>query len=90
MRCIPASLVQKLASLFSLKELSALVDPKDKLESRLYQFKVIEILKKSDSDLMRCLKCSKIIAKKFLGRLRCDRNEPRIDVIGRIEAMHQM
>ena len=90
MRCIPPNLLQKLASQFTHKELCHVVDPKDKLESRLYQFKVVELLKKSESELARCKNCSKVFAKRFIGRLRCERVEPKLDVVGRIQAHHQL
>ncbi|KAI8839950.1 hypothetical protein BC829DRAFT_403536 [Chytridium lagenaria] len=44
MSCISKSLLSKLAKLFSVNKLATIIDPKDKMLSKLYMFKLDELL----------------------------------------------
>ncbi|KNC97460.1 uncharacterized protein SPPG_07378 [Spizellomyces punctatus DAOM BR117] len=90
MGCLSNILLRKLASLFSVDELSTITDPRDKILSQLYFTKLSEMLSSATGNVIRrCIQCGKPYARKQEANLRCRRASLTLDTHGRLHSLHE-
>ncbi|XP_065831094.1 SANT and BTB domain regulator of class switch recombination-like isoform X2 [Oscarella lobularis] len=74
MTCIRDGLIARLAGLFSHSELEAMKDRRDKLKSKFYFKKLLELFRADDglaSTLFQCRKCRKLLTRELQWKIKC-------------------
>ena len=67
-----------------------MIDPKDKLESKLYQVKISDLLNDPENHLLKCSTCNNIFAERFYDCLECERAQLQVNKKGHIYTRHDM
>jgi len=87
--CINDELVDILSELFSTDDIDALVDPKDKLSSRLYRRKVDDLLNSSKNPIYQCIHCSELFSADQWSEIECTEGKPFVTYHGKILTRHR-
>lgn len=88
MNCMSSPLVKRLAGKMTLYELNSIIDPKDKLTSKLFMKKLEYLFEEEHNMLNRCLNCSVLYSNNQKQWMVCQKAEVFIDVYGVIEQKH--
>ena len=91
MKCINRHLIEKLSRLFTVYEISHIVDPKNKLENQIYYFKLNQLLSSNaDIEFVRCKRCLKVLLWNKFNETVCDYGIVVMNSEGDIFSRHEL
>ncbi len=88
LNCLNSALIDKLVSLLDVDAVEAMVDRKDKLQSKLYKKKLEGLLGEEARQLLRCTYCGRIFTAAQAQWMVCAKAKIFLDFHGNVIAQH--
>ncbi|CAI2387104.1 unnamed protein product [Moneuplotes crassus] len=88
LNCLSQFLSQKLASSVTLEQLSSCKDPRDAIQSKLYYYKLDELLKIHSNNILKCVHCNILYTEEQSKWMTCPKAGIFIDYRGRVISNH--